>query len=320
MTTTSRAAETRTMGRTDTSAPWSMLAEWAAAIVPLLAILTSLAVWFGFQIVNSRTRYFGIDPTVLGFSTSDFVLRSVSALIRPLIYLLLLSLVVISVHAGVRWLINETPGRPRVGTGLTAGSLLCIASGVGLVWLGSNVFRAEDLSDYSFGTHCLGMSLGRWWQPSVLPLGVVLVLYGVWLFRKRSDRTAPPSMPLWQRVAVVVTAVIVIVGIFWSFSLYATAAGALESHSYACHHFDKLPKVIVYSTVPLNLQQEDGLVTRRVGEEGSQYHWRYSGLRLLIRSDDKYFILPANWLGQDDIAIVLSDSPALRFEFSPGRL
>ena len=70
------------------SRAWAVAGDWIAAILPLLALLAALAVWFGVTLVKTRARYFGLDPSVLGFSTRDYVLRSSTELLEPMLYLL----------------------------------------------------------------------------------------------------------------------------------------------------------------------------------------------------------------------------------------
>ncbi|MFG1623762.1 hypothetical protein [Kribbella sp. NPDC049227] len=292
--------------------------DWVVAVVPLFGVLTALAVWFGFQIVSSRVLYFGIDPSVLGFSTADFVLRSVAALLRPMVYLLVGILAVIWLHVGVTWLLRrgEHGGTLRRRRGLQTAGALAIVVGSILVVRGASVYGGGVTSDYSFGAQCEDASLGHWWRPLVLPTGVVLIIYGSWLLRQLAQG-ASVIPPAWHRLMHVVASALVLVGTFWSFSLYAHAAGALESHGFTCHGFDKLAGVAIYSTKPLDLPAEDGLEALQIGNTASKYRWQYSGLRLLIRSDDRYFLLPKNWRGQGDAVIVLADTTDLRFEFSP---
>jgi hypothetical protein len=49
------------------------------------------------------------------------------------------------------------------------------------------------------------------------------------------------------------------------------------------------------------------------------YHFRYSGLRFVARSEARYVLLPENWSRQRGSAIILEDRPELRFEFEPPR-
>lgn len=312
-----RVPETRRSTPSDEPAQsLTTILDWAAAVVPVLTALTALAVWFGFEIVNSRTRYFGIDPSMLGFSTSDFVLRSVSALIRPMVYLLLGCLGAIFLHSAMLRLLRDGHSRPGLLHSVRLVVAILIPVGLVITFVGLKLLTTENLSDYSFGQDCAGMSMGQWWRPSLLSIGVVTVVYAAWLSRQQASGTQVVPV-FWRRLVVFVSIVMMFVGIFWSFSLYANAAGALESHSYVCQHFRRFTKVDVYSSEALALTSKSGVSVERIGDADSRYHWHYSGLRLLIRSDEKYFLLPVGWLGQGDFAIVLSESPDLRFEFSP---
>lgn len=275
---------------------WSRIVDWLSAVVPVLAVLTALAVWFGFQIVGSRMLYFGIDPSVLEFGTRDFVLRSVAAVLRPMVYLLLGTLALVQAHLVVTWLLRRYQSDVPWRRSLRAAAWVLVAGGIVAFIQGAPVFTGEYVTDFSFGTDCQGETLGTWWRPGVLPLGVALMVYASWLLRRLSV-IAPGSPPAWHRLVVAVTASLLLVGTFWSFSLYAHAAGALESHSYTCDGFRQFANVVVYSKRPLSIPELDGLVVEPVGDVSSKYHWRYTGLRLLLRSGDTYFLLPEDWRG-----------------------
>jgi hypothetical protein len=50
-----------------------------------------------------------------------------------------------------------------------------------------------------------------------------------------------------------------------------------------------------------------------------EFPYRYSGLRLLIFRDKRWFLLPAQWRsGAVASAIILTDSDQIRVELSPG--
>jgi hypothetical protein len=46
----------------------------------------------------------------------------------------------------------------------------------------------------------------------------------------------------------------------------------------------------------------------------AMYRFRYDGYRLLLRSDEMYFLLPLQWR-PGARAVVLADDPSLRVEF-----
>jgi hypothetical protein len=75
------------------------------------------------------------------------------------------------------------------------------------------------------------------------------------------------------------------------------------------------PAVTVFSARRLHLT---GVAEQELDGRDSAYRYRYAGLRMLIRSGGKYFLLPDGWIRGRGAAIVLSDGPSLRFEFGSG--
>lgn len=79
---------------------------------------------------------------------------------------------------------------------------------------------------------------------------------------------------------------------------------------------ESLPAVTVYSERSLAL---DAVPSERLAvTETSRYTHRYFGLRLLLFSGGRYFLLPDTWTRETGIVVVLADTPELRVEISPG--
>ena len=74
--------------------------ELVVLIVAPTTLVTALLYWTGFQFVQARSSYFGLGVGVLGFSTTDYLIRGVEAGIVPLI-VLLLALLVAAIVQGV---------------------------------------------------------------------------------------------------------------------------------------------------------------------------------------------------------------------------
>jgi hypothetical protein len=54
-------------------------------------------------------------------------------------------------------------------------------------------------------------------------------------------------------------------------------------------------------------------------KSASRYRFRYTGLRLIVRSGGKYFLVPAGWSSQNGAsAFVIPDGDDFRLEFQPG--
>ena len=82
------------------------------AIVAPTTVLTALLFYFGWIRTNALFQYFGVDATVLGFTTQDYLLRSTEALYVPLGTLLVLGLAGVRAHGLVEaWLAGRRPGR-----------------------------------------------------------------------------------------------------------------------------------------------------------------------------------------------------------------
>jgi hypothetical protein len=102
---------------------------------------------------------------------------------------------------------------------------------------------------------------------------------------------------------------------FWAASKYADALGTGRAEHLA-RELWRRPSVVVYSKHRLQLPVREV----RLDRQDAAYTFRYTGLRLLVRSGGKYFLLPYGWSKQDGVAIALADSDELRLEFSACRL
>jgi hypothetical protein len=82
------------------------------------------------------------------------------------------------------------------------------------------------------------------------------------------------------------------------------------------HEISQQPGVVVYSKDRLNIEG-GSIQVHDIGATDSTYRFRYTGLKLLIRSAGKYFLVPADWDEGNRITIVLPESDTRLFEFMP---
>ncbi len=284
-------------------------ARSAIELVGLVAapttLLTALALYFGWTFTNARALYFGLDASALGFSTEDYLLRSADALFVPLGTLVTLALGAIKLHACVRRQLLE---RSRT----TLLRVLAIAT----ILVGGALFAVGVLGAFKplfFSTHYL-------FTPASPGIGILVLAYGLYLNgrlpagRLSPDRTRPPARGLRTDVALV--GLLAVLSAFWTASVYAEALGRGRSQLVA----DRLqlrPQVTVYSERRLHLGGT-GVTEQQLPRRDSEFRYRYAGLRLLVRSDDKYFLLPDGWSRGASAAIVLPDGAGTRFEFGTG--
>jgi len=273
-------------------------------VIAPATLVTGLLFYFGFARTRAQGAYFGIDTSVLGFSSQDYLLRSVDTTFWPVSMILLLSLGAGLLHSAAnRWIETvRAPGRAlRLGLALAAAGLLSFGFGLlNILW------RPVVSADRVFLV------------PMTLVLGVSAASYGGYLavrarWAMSASSSSPPVHHRPSRFHVGVLATLVILGLFWTVGDYADGVGRQRARSLAMN-LSVLPSVVVYSRSPLFLDGP-GIEVRTLGR-GRDRLYRYSGLRLLIHAQDKYFLLPEGWTAQSGQAIVLPDAEAVRFDFS----
>jgi hypothetical protein len=279
--------------------------QLATAIVAPTTVLTALLFYYGWVRTNALFQYFGVDATVLGFTTQDYLLRSSEALYVPVGTLLVVGLVGLWVHGMMTsWLAAGWLPRLRA-TAVVLGivGLALFARGVA----GVAVPRLS-LDDLLVTPVCLG-------------LGAVLGAYGRWLWlrqRALQDDHGNATSPRWHGVVnLLLVAMLVVLSLFWATSDYARAYGRGRAVAYA-RQLAVRPGVVVYSADRLFLHGPGVREEALPAEQHTSYRYRYSGLRLLTESRGRLFLLPQGWIRTDGAAIVLAGSDKVRVEFTRG--
>jgi hypothetical protein len=291
--------------------------ELVALVVAPTTLLVALAFYFGWRLTQSRAAYFGIDYSTLGFSTEDYLLRSTDALFVPLMAILLVGLVALVANTFVKGCVES---RRRLGLIRRA---VLVSAIVGAVLVMVGVYRA--FRSLPFEVHYLV-------APVSLGLGIALLAYSAHVHDElvSSDEerstgnassgdvsTAAPRRRLGLGpLGIVLVCLTLVLSAFWATSEYAAALGRGRAERLAAA-LSGLPGVIVYSKQEIGLSGP-GVVEQALDMSGSAFKYRYTGLRLLVHSGDKYFLLPAGWTRFAGTAIVLPESSELRFEFRVG--
>jgi hypothetical protein len=279
--------------------------ERVSLVVAPPTLVIALAFWFGWTLTNARSAYFGIDTSELGFSTVDYLLRSADATFVPVAIILLVVLTAIMLHG----LIQNALGTRRHVIAVLRGAA-CAATLGAVMTLFAMWAMLEPLP---VKTYYLV-------PPVSLGLGPALIAYSVWIFRhavpsgKKSIHHATPG---WERSLYVLAAILGLLGIFWATSGYAAALGRGRAQILA-ENLSVQPAVAVFSTKALDIDAP-GVTATEIAGTDSEFTFKYAGLRLLIRSNNKYFLVNDNWSHENGVTIVLQDTPAIRLEFTPGR-
>jgi hypothetical protein len=279
--------------------------ETVALVIAPTTVITALLFYFGWAQTNALFARLGIDQSALGFTVQDYMLRSVNSTFRPLSVVLLAAVAGLSAHIALTRA-KATPGRAwlveRLWPVSTVAGGLLLAAGLAGLW---------GLVRYRVDFPVVPLSLG---------LGLGLLAYGAYLRGQTPERreatAAVPRTLLAARRTLV--AIFVLVMLFWSVAVYAQARGVREAARVAAT-ISRRPDVTVYSARRLHLEGPTIRETELGGADAA-YRFRYTGLRLVVRSGGKWFLLPAGWTPDNGgAALLLPDSDDLRVEFVPGR-
>jgi uncharacterized membrane protein YidH (DUF202 family) len=281
---------------------WRSTIETIGSVVAPTTLVGALLYYFGWARTNELYTSFGVDASALGFSVNDYVLRSTDATYVPLGALGVLILLALWAHITIR---SWTMGRRRRWA---AEVIAPAAIAFGLV---------------AFARGVLGVVHPLWDDFLVTPLclaaGVALLGYGAQLRRKLrtpnagDDRPADPSWFAPAHITLVV--LLVVLSLFWATEVYAKAFGRGKAQEIASAVTSR-PAVTVYSSSRLHIDSPV-VKERDLGPAYAPYRFRYTGLRLLIRSGGKYFLLPSDWSPPNAVTVVLPDTDAVRLEFRP---
>lgn len=267
------------------------------SVVAPTTVVTALLFYFGWVSINTQAVYFGFDHSLLGFSTQDYLLQSISAVFLPLGVALLIALLAFWCHSRlVEWIGPGRPGRVIVFSFAFAGAALFAVGLFGIV-------RPRDLDPLT---------------PTGFGGGVGLFSYAVYLHRHRlsanpSRKTPIPRASSLPSLNVLAVTLLVALSAVWLVAEYGEWDGRRKAETLV-DGLTSRPSVVVYSPKRLELRGI-GVREEALAEESSEYAFRYEGLRLLIRSNGRFFLLPTGWSTSGGVTIVLRDREDLRVEF-----
>jgi len=270
------------------------LTQILGTVVAPTTLLTAVSYYFGWMFSYWFFDYFGVNSTLLGLTTTDYLMRSVDGLFVPMTVLACLGLVALWCHRFLRdRLATEPPTRlPRLLVpALAAVGLVLVTAGL------ASVFAETFLDRYLAAA------------PMSLAVGALTLRYALDLRRPAAAGTE------WSRVAEW-AAVFTLVGVclFWAATDYSGAVGRTRARQLAAE-LPTHPDVVLYSERSLNLRVPGVREVECVGEDAA-YGFRYEGLKLVLHSADQYLFLPGRWTPADGVAVLLPRTDSLRVEFA----
>lgn len=269
-----------------------------------ITVISALLYYFGFIRERAFWAHFGVDLGTVGFSSTDYILRSPGTFFAPLAGLVGLALVALLVHQGfVLWITN--PRRSRRWAVVTVSSLAITACGFLIIGLLSVAFGSLQLP-------VLG--------PVLLGVGAGLLEYAI-VTARMTQVTRPGLTDLLFKQAAVYSRRTLIIALVVGAMFAAIADLANQQGTRAATAISGTlpiqPKVIVYSRLLLQLSGT-GVAMVPLEPTNTAYAYRYNGLRLLLHNGDRWIIVPAGWTPKSgDTVIILKDSEDVRVDLAP---
>ncbi|MEO3848360.1 hypothetical protein ABGB09_12025 [Streptomyces sp. B8F3] len=299
------------------------------AVVAPTSFVTGLMYYFGLNQAWWFYAYFGVDATLLGLGTTDYLVISVDALFVPM---------VVTAAAGLTAFWGHDLLRARLAAGARPPALRILVPALGATGalLALSGFWTVLDNDF-FLHHYLAVA------PLSLAIGVILLAYALQLRRTlppdalhshpstptqdpdepgdgpRDPRPQPPAQhpaprPEWAAVAEwAVVFVLVGLSLIWAATDYAASVGRARAQQLVA----RLP---TSTTAVLRTERSlsidaPGVRELRCADAESGYPYRYEGLVLVIQSADQYVLLPRNWEPRQSVALVIPRTASVRLEF-----
>lgn len=281
-------------GEPEVDPRWKRAVDMVAVIGPPLTIATALLVYFGWARTDAQAKAMGLDVSLFGFTVQDFVLRSIPSLFIPLVWLLIVAAVWLSVDRFLAGRLNAGRGAGirRLAAVILVAGLACAAA----MWL---VVILQPERTVLF-------------VPYIMAGGVLLAAWGLSLWRRSAEVPGRSLAALSRGSEKTLIFCLVTLLLFWGTSDYAQALGRGLAVSYE-QRSALLPTAVVYSkdrlgiSAPNVIEQSSGTAEHPV--------YQYSGLRLLVVSGGRIFLLNEGWTLRSGKVVVLRDDPGMRVEY-----
>lgn len=305
-------------GEVDLVQPVRAALRGVASLVAPTTLVTALLYYFGWARTSTQADVLGLNDSLLGLSSNDYLLRSIDPMYWPIFVGVLVALVGLALHAALLSWLTPAPAaavdgpvaaldgrRRRVLTGICVALAVVGVGALVLGVLGNNVAAPSR-----------AVSL---WSPPCVTASIVLLAYALHLTGRFlvgvPQRSRRPEVRQVGFLASVFVVVLLLLSLFWSVARYAEIKGidlALVVES----RLDTLPDAVVYSARRLHLP-DAAQETALASPEDSAYRFRYSELKLLFRSGGRVFLRPSD-PALSHVNVVIPESDELRFEFGRG--
>ena len=257
-------------------------------------VLSAIMFYFGWSRAYYFYDYFGVESSLLGLTTRDYLQLSVDGLFVPLAFVACAALAVLWGWSQLAsWAVGQGWSAVAVRAVPIAGAVLLLNGLSGIV-------VATPLNTpLAVAPLCLGA-------------GAVLVISGLRRHRAVHGAATPDAAAIAEWAVVFV---FVALSLFWLANDYSAAVGRSRAQQLV-RELPGFPHTTIYSEKSLGLTIS-GIREIRCADPNGAYGFRYDGLNLILQSSDQYLLLPTDWSRADGVAVLLPRTTSLRLEFAP---
>jgi hypothetical protein len=257
-------------------------------------VLSAIMYYFGWSRAYYFYDYFGVESSLLGLTTTDYLQLSVDGLFVPLAIAACVTLAVLWAWSGLGNWASRHGASASVANGLYIVGGLLLLNG-----LSGIVVDTPMTTPLAVAPICVGV-------------GAVLIISGGRRRRAGASVTTPEGVAIaeWS-----VLFAFIGLSLFWVANDYSAAVGQSRAQQLVSQ-LPSFPDTTLYSEKSLGLARP-GIQEIRCRDSRGTYGFRYDGLKLILMSGGQYLLLPTDWSRTDGIAVLLPHTNSIRLEFGP---
>ncbi|WP_433303572.1 hypothetical protein ACQP2F_12375 [Actinoplanes sp. CA-030573] len=276
---------------------WAGRLEKLATLLPPVTVITATLLWYGYVATRARFLYFGVYLDLTDLSNRQLLMYGAETTYPVAALLLLATLAVLGAHLTARRILaSPRPRRllPPVAAAAAVGVLLVARALIGM------------LQPAVAATETPGVT------PLSLTAGAPLIVYAAWLARRVALRDAAPES--WfaagvlvrvERVLVVTAFGVLLIGLLWAATSFAWGYGTGRAEDES-HTLARRPEIVLFTADPLPAVPP-GVIHTDLGPAAKPRH-AYRGLRLLLQSGGRLFLVPAEWTDSASTLVIPYDA------------
>jgi hypothetical protein len=275
------------------------LSKWVGVVGLFVApttVIASVCYYFGYVSTRKYFAYFGIDTDAVGFSSSDYVTRSVRALFVPVITGLLISAALIWAGAYLRRVV-QSGNRNRART---LGWMAVAVGAVSMAWAIVSLTRPQWAL-----IHVDALT------PVALGLGAALLGLGTWMLTSSGAPDGAGLLAAARRASLVVVAGAIVPALFWITDIFAASYGEDQAKITTAGLWSQQSSVVLDADASQYLPVPPGQIKVTVPPPAADpaakpKFLRYQCFRVLAVHGDRWILVPARWTPEYGYAVIVT--------------